>query len=280
MKKIPLILSLILIFLTGCSDTQKSEQLTVAVSIAPEKTFVEKVVGDKAEIITMIPAGASAENYEMSPKEITAFNNSDIYFAIGVPAEKEGILPHINKSTVLADLTSPISQAYPDLKIGSERDPHIWLSPRRVIIMVEEIALQMADLDPENALFYSDNAKAYIKELKALDLELANKFRDKRRKTFFISHPSYGYFASDYGLEMIALEEHGKEVTPKELAELTSKAKSINATVVFCQEEASKKQAELLAKEIGGRVEILKPLSPDYAQSIRETAKLIAEAVY
>ena len=192
MKKIALVLSLVLIFLTGCSKAEKTDRLTVAVSIAPEKTFAEKVCGDKAEIITMIPAGASAEKYEMSPKEIATFNDSDIYFSIGVPAEKEGILPHINKNTILIDLTAPVADAYPDLKIGSERDPHIWLSPRRAVIMVKEIARQMAALDPKNADFYKNNAKSYINELKDLDLEIENKFKDKRRKTFFISHPSYG----------------------------------------------------------------------------------------
>ena len=77
---------------------------------------------------------------------------------------------------------------------------------------------------------------------------------------------------------MTPLEEHGQEVTPKQLAELTDDARNMGITTVFVQQETSKKQAELLAKEIGGKVEILKPLSPDYTNELLRTAKLIYEA--
>ena len=110
-----------------------------------------------------------------------------------------------------------------------------------------------------------------------MDTEVSNILKNRKTNLFFISHPSYGYFADDYGITMVSLEEHGQEATSKELAELTKKAKENNLKTVFCQEETSKKQAELLAKEIGGRVEILRPLSPDYSENLLKTARLIAE---
>ena len=145
--------------------------------------------------------------------------------------------------------------------------------------MVEEIEKQLSALDPVNSQFYKDNADAYIKELISLDNEIQMLFRDKKKKVFYISHPSYGYFSSDYGLEMTALENEGHETTPKELATLIDNAKKSGVKIIFCQEEASKKQAEIFAKEIGGKVEVLTPLSPDYTNSLRTTAKLIYEAV-
>ncbi len=226
----------------------------------------------------MIPAGASAENYEMSFKDISKFNNSSIYFSIGVPAEENGIIPHISKNTKLIQLENTVANEYPDIKIGDERDPHIWLSPKRVIVMIEKIESEMSAIDPENAKFYSQNAEGYINKLQQLNQELINIFKDKKAKHFFISHPSYGYFAEDYDLKMVELEHHGQEVTPKELAKLSGKAKEMGVKTVFAQEEASKKQAELLAKEIGGKVEILKPLSPDYTAELKRAAKLIYEA--
>ncbi len=281
MKKVLLFLSLILLTVfSGCSEKASNSNLTVAVSIPPQEAFVKAVCGDKADVITMIPAGASAESYEMSPKEITAFANSDIYFSIGVPAEEKGIIPHISKETKLVDLTYAVSSVYTDLKIGNEKDPHIWLSPKRAIVTVEEISNQMCELDPENAEFYRKNATDYTDKLNSINNEIANLFKDKRKKVFYISHPSYGYFASDFGLDMISLEKNGKEVTPKELAEITEIAKQNGVKIIFCQEETSKKQAELLAKEIGARVEILKPLSPDYCENLQKTADLIYEAVH
>lgn len=280
MKRTVFILVLtVILTLSGCKEQVSDSGITVAVSITPQQTFVEKVCGEKVSVITMIPAGASAESYEMTSKEIAKFSKSDIYFSIGVPSEENGILPHISKETKLVDLSVPVSNAYPDLNIGNERDPHIWLSPKRVIVMIEKIRDEMSALDPENADFYKNNAEDYIKELQNIDNEIVDIFKDKTKKVFYISHPSYGYFSSDYGLQMISLEEHGTEVTPKDLAEITRIAKESGVKIIFYQEETSKKQAELLAKEIGGEVTKLSPLSPDYSENMLKTAKLIYEAL-
>ncbi|MDD3024913.1 MAG: zinc ABC transporter substrate-binding protein [Syntrophomonadaceae bacterium] len=47
------------------SNTAK---LRVAVSIVPQATFVGAVGGDMVEVVTMIPPGASPENYAPSPR--------------------------------------------------------------------------------------------------------------------------------------------------------------------------------------------------------------------
>ncbi len=281
MKKSILALVLILIFaFSGCKESENSNTIKLAVSISPVATFVKNVCGNKADIITMIPAGASAEAYEMSPKEIAIFSQSAVFFSVGVPAEENGILPHIAKTTKIVDLASSVNSVYPDLKIGSERDPHIWLSPKRAIIMVEEICNEMCVSDPENSKFYRKNASDYLEKLENVNKQITNMFKDKRRKVFYISHPSFSYFADDFGLDMISLEKDGKEISPKELAEIIDIAKKSGAKVIFCQEESSKKMAEAFAKEIGGKTEILKPLSPDYCDNLFKTATLIREALH
>lgn len=282
MKKIlSLVIVLILISgLTACNAaTEKSDKITVAVSIAPQSTFVERVCGDKMKIVTMIPAGASAESYELTPKEITAFADSELYFSIGVPAEESGILPNVSKSTKVIYLASTVNQAYPDLESHGERDPHIWLSPKRVKIMVKTIAEELSAIDSENSEFYNKNADSYIKELEQLDTEIKKIFNNKKEKAFFVFHPAFGYFADDYSLEMYALEEHGHEATAKDLTELARLAKEKGVKVIFCQEEASKKQAQTFAAEIGGKVQILKPLAADYTENLKQMATLIGKAV-
>lgn len=282
MKKI-ISIALILIFalsITACENTTTTpKKITVAVSIVPQATFVEKVCEDKVNIVCLIPSGASAESYELKPKEITAFADSQIYFSIGVPAEKNGILPNLSKDTTVIDLEKAVREEYPDRQINGERDPHIWLSPKRVKEMIRTIAKEMSRLDPENSDFYNKNADNYLKELENLNNEILDIFKAKIRRKFLVYHPAFGYFAEDYGLEMYALEEHGHEATSKDLAEMTDLAKGENIKVIFCQAENSVRQARAFAEEIGGRVEILEPLSPDYINNLKKTATLINEAV-
>lgn len=282
MKRI-ISIALILILslsITACEKaTTASKKITVAVSIVPQATFVEKVCGDKVNIVTLIPSGASAESYELKPKEITAFADSKTFFSIGVPAEEHGILPNLSENTNVIDLSKAVSEEYPDRQINGEPDPHIWLSPKRVQVMIRTIAKEMCLLDPENSDFYNKNADSYLKELENLNTEILDIFKAKIRRKFLVYHPAFGYFADDYGLEMYALEEHGHEATPKDLTEMTDLAKRENIKVIFCQAEASDKQARAFAEEIGGRVQILEPLSPDYISNLKKTATLINEAV-
>lgn len=280
MKKL---LSLLTIFgllfsLIACEeDNKEKNKLTVVVSIVPQATFVEKVADDTVKIITIISAGADAESYDPTYKEITALSDSKLYFSIGVPSE-EGILPHINEDTKIVDLAEHSRKSYEDITIDGGRDPHIWLSPKRVIVMIEKIQEELTKLCPENAEIYKTNAENYIKEIKEADRYAKDELQKSKGKTFFVFHPAFGYLSDEYGLKMQALEEHGKEATAKELAELTDLAKSKGIEVIFCQAEASKKQAEVFASEIGGRVEILEPLSPDYTENLKKTATMISKA--
>ncbi len=279
MKKAALILSVILLFcLAGCSGSSVDKPI-IAVTIAPQAHFVEKICGEQVKTVTLIPAGASAETYEMKPKEILDFAEARLYFSIGVPAEEKGILPNIGKDTEAVALAERIGEVYPDLKIGSERDPHIWLSPKRAILAVEIMTEEICRIDPQNSELYKENSAKYIEDLRQLCEDITEVLKDRSGDTFLTYHPAYGYFAEDFSLKEISIEHNGKEATAKQLAGLITQAKEAGIKYVFCQEEASEKQAQLVAKEIGAQLKTLTPLAENYEEALLETARLIAMAV-
>ena len=118
----------------------EEERMVVAVTILPQKTMVEAVAGDLVDVIAMVPAGTSPGNYEPTPMEMESFSKAKIYFTIGVPTEKTNILPEA-KDMEIVDLASIVAEQYPDRLFSSgSRDPHIWLSPKRAIVIDDEIA--------------------------------------------------------------------------------------------------------------------------------------------
>ncbi len=279
-KVLIVLLSAILLTLSGCaSKSDTDNRPVIAVSIVPEATFVEKVCGDKFKIVTMIPSGASPETYEPTPAEMVNLSRAELYFAIGVPAEESSILPSVSDSTELIQLHKFVNQTYPDLEEHGGRDPHIWLSPKRVIVMVEKITEKLCEYDSEKREKYKKNAEAYISELEVLDNEISALAKNAKGNDFIVFHPSFGYFADDYGLTMHALEEHGKEATAKGLTEMVNLAKQKKITTIFYQAEASSKQAEAFAEEINGKAVKLEPLSPDYTKNMRKLATEIFKAV-
>lgn len=294
------------ISLIGCSEekpnakevSNNKEKIQVAVSIVPQETFVKEVGGDLVEVITMIPPGNSPENYQPSPSEMVKFSNAKIYFGIGVPTEKASILPKsgdFNKNMKIVSLEKEVEKLYPHIEFKGEHthdnnhqgtncshegvDPHIWMSPKRVKVMIETIKKELIAIDARNKETYEANAKNYIEKLDKVDKEIKESLKGFKNQSFIIYHPSFGYFAEDYNLNMIAIEEGGKEATAKKLKEVIDIAKGQNIKFVFYQEEFDSLQAETIAKEIGGGVVKVAPLAPDYIENLEKISEKFEEVL-
>ncbi len=280
---IALILALALISACTQSISRSDDKLTVAVSIVPQSTFVKEIGGELIEVITMIPPGSSAETYAPTPRQLQAFSEASIFFSIGVPSEVANILPKskdFNPNLKIVDLAEHVSKVYPELEISpGERDPHIWLSPMRVKVMVDVIAEELSLLDPKNRDIYNENAQRYKEELDAVDKRIRKSLSDLKNRTFIAYHPAFGYFADDYGLEMIALEEEGKEATPQNFRNIIDIAKEKGIKVIFYQAEVDSRQSEAFAKEIGGRTQQIAPLAPDYIDNLDKMADTFANVL-
>ncbi|MCI1965439.1 MAG: zinc ABC transporter substrate-binding protein [Oscillospiraceae bacterium] len=284
-------LLLLLTTLTACtsrssqnadSSSVSGKKPVVAVTVVPEATFAKAVCGDLMTVITSVPPGYSPENYEPTPKEKEELANASLYFAVGVPAEEATILPVVadQSSTKIIRLQDAVAKQYEDRTFASgERDPHIWLSPKRAKVMVETIAEQCGELDPQNKDQYEENAKAYSQNLDSLDQELKQIFSKIESKSFLVFHPAFGYLAEDYGLTMYALQEEGKEATPQHLQKMVDLAKEQGVKAIFYQDEIDSKQSKAFAEEIGGKTIGLSPLAADYIENLKKMAATMAEAM-
>lgn len=271
------------LYLAGCSneatEEAAAEKPVVAVSIVPEETFVEAVCGDLVDIVTLVPTGSSPGNYEPTAQEMEAFGDASLYFSIGVPTEEANILPNVGDVKVIP-LEDEVAAVYEDRTFESGgRDPHTWLSPKRVVVMVEAIAREMSALDPDNKETYEQNAADYIAQLDEVDQEIQDALEGVENKKFIVYHPAFGYIADDYGLTMYALEEDGKEATAQQLEEMVDLAKEENIKVIFYQEEIDSSQSEAFAEEIGGKTIQLAPLAADYINNLKNMAQTMAEAM-
>ncbi|MDW7667189.1 MAG: zinc ABC transporter substrate-binding protein [Bacillota bacterium] len=299
MKKSIIIIIILVSFMVGCgnSSIDKSQEdknrINIIVSIEPQKTFVEKVTENLVDIKVVIPQGYSPANYQPSPREIQDISNGDAYFSIGVESEKAFIIPKLkdfNEDMELIDLQKKVKEKHELLYIEEEHnddhdhdegdiDPHIWLSPKRVITIVEAVRDYMVEIDSDNKSKYTDNAQEYINELEKLDRDLINTFKELDTKAFIIYHPAFSYFAKDYGLEMITIEEAGKEATAIRIQNVVDFAKANDIKVVFYQDEFDSSQAKIIADEIDGEAVEVNPLSGDYINNMYEIRDKFAQVL-
>ncbi len=242
-----------------------SENIVVAVSILPQAEFVEAVGGEKVDVIAMVPPGARLETYEPRPSQIVDLAKAEMYVKVGSGVEFELVwmdkLIGVNREMLVVDSAKGVELM--------EMNPHIWLSPRNAKVMVQNIYEGLVQVDPANKDYYAQNRDAYLHKLAGLDQDIRDGLSRMTNRRFIIYHPAFGYFARDYNLTMIPIEEEGNEPTAAGITRLIEYARENNIRVIFTAPQFNPESAEVIADEIGGRVVFIDPLAGDYIENLR-----------
>lgn len=298
-----ILMALLLIFV---QPLNASEQLTVFVSIVPQKYFLEQIGGDRVDVRIMVSPGASPATYEPKPKQMANLAKAQLYFAIGVPFEKAWLgkiaaaspdmkivhtdrdiekLPmathhHDGEGTEDGGSAHSAEDEHSDSDDGETgADPHIWLSPPLVKVQAKTIRDALIEADPAHEKDYEANFREFAGNVDRLDADLKRLFSGAEGLQFMVFHPAWGYFAHAYGLTQIPVEIEGKEPKPEQLAELIRHARQQDIRVVFVQPQFSTKSAELIAREIDGRVAVADPLAEAWADNLRTLAESFKSAL-
>jgi len=160
-------------------------------------------------------------------------------------------------------------------------DPHVWLSPAQVKIQATAMRDALIIADPAGADAYRAGYDALAADLGALNAKLTGIFAQlpPERRKFMVFHPAWGYFARQYGLTQEAVEREGKEPGPGELAAVIDEAKKDGVRVIFVQPQFSTRNADVVAKAIGGAVVAVDPMAGDWLANMEKVAAAFQAAM-
>ncbi len=141
-----------------------------------------------------------------------------------------------------------------------EYDEHVWTSPRNAMVLTEEICAVMAGLDPGHAELFSQNADAYLEQLRALDAAFVEVTAQAGQKPLiFGDRFPLLYFVKTYGLEYdAAFPGCSMETEPAAatVASLTDRVRNEGIPVVFYLELSNGKIAEAIAEAAGAKTAV------------------------
>lgn len=289
MKRGLVILILISLVTSACSSAPASTQPgkpVVIVSVLPQAFFVQKIAGDLVTVQAMVGTGDDPHTYEPTTDQMRNLADAQLYFSIGV--EFEGAwLPRFsaaNPNLKIVDSAAgveriPVAPTSSGQATG-ELDPHVWLSPSRVKQISSNIASALEEFDPSNAQVYQANLEAWLQEIDQVDADVRITLAGITREYFLVIHPAWGYFAEEYGLKMLAVEQEGQEPGPDDLAKIIEQARIYQINYVFSQKGANQKLAQSIADQLNGAQIIeLDPMAQDWSENMRYVAAQLALAL-
>ena len=275
--------------LAGCGSSDSGERV-LAVSIPPQKAILEPLTCGRFRVECMVGESTDAETAEPDMRSMARLEHAEAYLTLGgLPFEQAWIdrLKAAFPDLYIIDTTEGMSlladhdcghEHHSEEETAEEFDPHVWTSLRNAKIMAANMRRELVRLDPSGKTLYDSACIEISRRLDAADDSIRMILSTCRDHVFMTWHPSLGYFARDYGLTQLSVQQEGKEVSPRRLAEAITECRRRKPVLMFCDEAASAApENEMLRSDLGIPVYSLRLMSYDFVGQLIKAAKAIAE---
>ena len=282
MKKLIYILTLFILSACG-NTTQKSEKPILTVTLEPLRYFTESIVGDNYEVVSMVPKGSSPESYDPTPQQLVNLSKSQAYLRIGYIGFEQAWMKKLEANSPNMkvfdtskgiDLIRDKGHWHGDHFHEGGVEPHVWNSTQNALIIADNIYQALCELDSTHQEDYQKRLDVLKQTIRQTDANLRT-LLENADSTFLIYHPALSYFARDYGLKQVSIEEGGKEPSPAQLKALIETCRNENVHTIFVQQEFDQRNAQLIANELGVNIVSINPLSYDWVKEMIRIAEAL-----
>lgn len=263
-----------ILLLSGCR-LEKDNKLVITTSLYPMTYIAEELAGEHATIEQLYPERADIHEYEISSKEMLSVAKSDIVFYVSDELETTlGKSKETNKQAHYVEASNAVNlkeasgdahdhdheHEGEDSNTHEEEsyDPHVWQDPQNMKKMAYVLYKELKKEDPKHTKAYKENYEEFSHKMDDLDGQIRTILKDGGGPVI-VNHQSYAYFGAMYNVEFEAL--HGlsthDEPTTEEIQEYIKEIKKESLTVVFVDQNASRKLMEQIRKETGVSIEVL-----------------------
>ncbi|NWC96893.1 MULTISPECIES: metal ABC transporter substrate-binding protein [unclassified Pseudomonas] len=250
-------------------DSEHAKRLRIGITLHPYYSYVANIVGDKAEVVPLIPAGFNPHAYEPRAEDIKRIGTLDVIVLNGVGHDDfaDRMIATSERPdipVIEANANVPLLAATGNAARGAGKvvNPHTFLSISASIAQVNNIARELGKLDPDNAKTYTQNARAYGKRLRQMRADALAKLTSAPNPDLRVAtvHAAYDYLLREFGLEVTAVVEpaHGIEPSPSQLKKTIDQLRELDVKVIFSEMDFPSSYVDTIQRESGVK---LYPLS-------------------
>lgn len=261
---------------TRPANAPAEEPKTITVTIEPLRWFTEQLCGDRYKVLTMVPAGSSPETYEPTPRQLVDLSHTLLYIKVGQIGFERSWMTRLKENApkmTIVDSSRGLSYIHSS---DNTLDPHTWMSchsARLIARNIYDALLAKGAKSHGDSLFYRQRYGRLLHRINTVDRMIRR--HSFRQRAFVIYHPILTYFARDYGLIQLPMEEEGREPSARQMQMLIHRARQLHVKTVFIQREFSPRNAMEVVEATHAEPVSINPLAYDWDQEMLNISNLL-----
>jgi manganese/zinc/iron transport system substrate-binding protein len=174
--------------------------------------IARNVGGEHVAVVGLMGPGVDPHLYKAREGDVRRLWRARVIFYNGLHLEARmaEVLEHMDERTATVAVTDAIdrSELLAPAEFAGAYDPHLWFDVCFWIRATETVRGALAEVDPERAAAYAENAAAYTRELEALDAYVRRRAAEvpPPRRMLVTAHDAFNYFGRAYGFEVRGLQ--------------------------------------------------------------------------
>jgi zinc transport system substrate-binding protein len=289
----PRLLWLCVLFSAGGCDPAPSsrpvrERPVVVTSFFPVYDFARRIGGDAIDVDCLVPPGGDPHSAEASPSAARRVVEADLVLLLGLGMD--GWVEKLSRAerTIFIVSVSEGLPTRPD-SVGSNPratphdghahganhdahagiDPHVWLDPLLAKRIARRIGDALVRVAPAHHAALERRTAELEAELDALHQEFETGLAHLPRREVVTFHGAFAYLFARYNLRAAAVIEPfpGDEPSAADLRYLVEITRGLGIRTIMAEPQLPDRPAQIIAREIGGRVERLDPCETLLADS-------------
>lgn len=198
-----------LVLLSISVYAQAKLQVVVTTNIVGDT--VRNVVGDAADVISLMGPGVDPHLYNATQGDLRTLSRADVIFYNGLDLEGRmgNVLAQMARRTPTFAVTEYMT--LDELLLDPDwatADPHAWfdlLLWKKAVLRVRDA---MSEVDPANASIYHANAERFMAEIDALHIWVEEQIATvpTELRVLVTAHDAFSYFGERYGIEVVGLQ--------------------------------------------------------------------------
>ena len=268
MKKRILTIFLILSSLVACGNNQskptsnkaetstneQADKKTITVTTTFVEDMVNELIGDKANVNLIIPAGEDPHLYVAKPEDLKKLKEADLVLYHGLHFEGKMV-------DALQKVGYPITETFDKKDIGQMDedgetivDPHFWFNIDLYKEAFTNTANKLKELykdDQEMVDMIDDNCSKYLAELDNLNTYVVDRLNElpEDKRYLITPHDAFNYFSRKYDIEVMAPQgvSTDSELSNKDLEDTATFIADKKIKAIFAESTTNPERMQKLA---------------------------------